>query len=229
MAQAKETECTVSTWQKLHELPTNFCHKEYSSKGASVPDTDALGKDSESIQDWQKKNGIDTSKQIKLVKLAHMRYQHPDLDQITVFMKDFGMQVAMSKEDKVWFRGYGSDQYVYYAQKGPKKFLGGTFEVESYEELTKAAKLEGAGPIESLDDAPGGGFMVSLVDPEGFPINLMYGQQKAETGILPEKLILNYELDTPRLREFQRFKAGPAAVHKVRRISVGDPFFQVRS
>jgi hypothetical protein len=40
-------------------------------------------------------------------------------------------------ETEAWYRGYSSDQYVYYARKGPKAFLGGAFEVESYEELVK--------------------------------------------------------------------------------------------
>ena len=50
---------------------------------------------------------------------------------------DFGMTVAKKAEGKKWFRGYGIDQYVYYAQEGPMKFLGGAFEVESYEDLEK--------------------------------------------------------------------------------------------
>jgi hypothetical protein len=91
-----------------------------------------------------------------------MRYQHPDLQQITTFLRgkkpgdsiqqlvlvrqttnlaalyaDFGMQVAKKTETQRWYRGYGSDQYVYYAQQGPKKFLGGTFEVESYQDLER--------------------------------------------------------------------------------------------
>lgn len=47
------------------------------------------------------------------------------------------MHLVKSTETQRWFGGYGPDQYVYLAQKGAKKFLGGTFEVESYEELEK--------------------------------------------------------------------------------------------
>jgi hypothetical protein len=145
-----------------------------------------------------------------------MRYQHPDLSTITTFLKDFGMQIAKATDDKIYFKGYGSDPYVYYAQKGPKQFLGGTFEVESYADLEKAAALPNAtGPITKLEDAPGGGSMVSLVDPEGFPLNLIYGQTPVEAGKQMNKLVLNYEIEKPRVREFQRFKEGPAAVHKV--------------
>ena len=50
---------------------------------------------------------------------------------------DFGMTIAKQTDDEIWFRGYGVDPYVYYAKKGPKKFLGGTFQVESYEDLER--------------------------------------------------------------------------------------------
>jgi hypothetical protein len=43
----------------------------------------------------------------------------------------------------------------------------------------------------------------------------MYGQAPAEKGEYPEKLTINYEKDKPRIRKFQRFEPGPAAVHKV--------------
>ena len=47
------------------------------------------------------------------------------------------MSVAKETDTQRWYKGYGPDQYVYYAQQGEKKFLGGTFEVESYAELEK--------------------------------------------------------------------------------------------
>ncbi|KAK3722462.1 hypothetical protein LTR37_002454 [Vermiconidia calcicola] len=184
--------------------------------GASVLDKETMGDRQESPSQWQKKVGIDTSKQVKIVKVAHMRYQHPDLPTITKFLKDFGMHVAKETEDRIWFRGYGDDQYVYYAQKGAeKKFLGGCFAVESYEDLEKAAKIPGAGQIEEMKDAPGGGYLIVVNDPEGFPVNLVYGQEPAPRGELPQKIIQNTEVEKPRVRKFNRFTPGPAAVHKL--------------
>jgi hypothetical protein len=57
--------------------------------------------------------------------------------------------------------------------------------------------------------------MITITDPEGFPINLIHGQTPAEPGPLPSKLTINDVLSAPRKREFQRFKAGPAAIHKL--------------
>lgn len=115
------------------------------TRGAQVPDhiENAPSSGCPSLSEWRKSRGIDPAQQVKLVKLAHMRYQHPDLKQITVFLRDFGMHVAKKSADgeRVWYRGYGADQYVYYAQKGEKKFLGGTFEVESFAELEKCVSF----------------------------------------------------------------------------------------
>ncbi|KAK5124653.1 hypothetical protein LTR85_001366 [Meristemomyces frigidus] len=190
--------------------------------GASITDIEAIGSESESLSSWQKRNNIDTSEQVLLVKLAHMRYQHPDLEKMTKFLKDFGMHVVKHSKDsdtgveRIWFRGYGPDQYVYYAQSGDEKvFLGGTYEVESMRDLEKASKIEGASEILDLRDAPGGGHMVTLHDPEGFIVNVMYGQEPAPLGDLPQKVLLNDETDKPRVRKFNRFTPGPAAVHKL--------------
>jgi hypothetical protein len=57
--------------------------------------------------------------------------------------------------------------------------------------------------------------MVTLQDPEGFPINLLFGQTLTNPGPYPKILEINYETEKPRVRRFQRFQPGPAAVHKV--------------
>ncbi|KIM95298.1 hypothetical protein OIDMADRAFT_45226 [Oidiodendron maius Zn] len=174
------------------------------------------GWDRLSINDWKARENIDESSQIRLVRLSHMRYQHPDLTVISQFLQDFGMHLVKQTEDKIWWRGYSNQPYVYVVEKGDEmKFLGGAFEVESFADLEKAARMLGATEIEELTDAPGGGSRVTIFDPEGFPVNLVFGQEMAETGKLPEKLIYNWEQDKPREGAFQRFSTGPAAVHKL--------------
>jgi len=126
------------------------------------------------------------------------------------------MRLVKRTDDKLWFAGYGSDQYVYVAEKGPEnKFLGGVYLVESYDDLVRASKVPGASEIETLHDAPGGGQRVTLKDPEGMLVNVMYGQEPRQVEKFPEKLIINYEDTKERIDKFQRFKEGPAAVHKL--------------
>ncbi|KIV96714.1 hypothetical protein PV10_00541 [Exophiala mesophila] len=189
------------------------------NRGASVKDVDAIPEPT-SKREWQKKRGIDPSKQVKIVKLSHMRYQHPDLNKITTFLRDFGLHVTKKGDNERWYRGYGSDQYVYYAKQGPKQFLGGTFEVESRDELEKVLTLPGIKPltdgVEEMKNAPGGGYIVSVEDPQGFPVNFICGQSAVvEERKKPGKLVFNDETDKPREKSFQRFEPGPAEVHKL--------------
>lgn len=64
--------------------------------------------------------------------------------------------------------------------------------------------------------------MVSIIDPDGFLFNVIFGQERREdTSTAPtEKLMANYPNEKQRLRQFNRFEPGPAAVHKVSCLSV---------
>lgn len=59
--------------------------------------------------------------------------------------------------------------------------------------------------------------MVTIEDPDGFLVNVVYGQERRkDTPTAPtEKLRANYPSEKQRVRQFNRFAPGPAAVHKV--------------
>ncbi|KAB8209233.1 hypothetical protein BDV34DRAFT_221633 [Aspergillus parasiticus] len=187
------------------------------NRGMTLADTVAMGINQEPQASWLAKRRINLDSRIKLTRLSHMRYQHSDLDAIHQFMVDFGLQVAHRTDDEVWYKGYGPDQYVYYAKKGPRKFLGGVFQAATWDDFERASKLPSAEPIQQLKDAPGGGFLVTVTDPEGFPVNVIYGQQPVadKPTYSPEKVILNFPEEKPRVRQFNRFEPGPAAVYKL--------------
>lgn len=86
----------------------------------------------------------------------------------------------------------------------------------SCESISRATELPNAGEIQELIDTPGKGHLITFTDPDGFPVNLMYGAKSVAERSSPEKLIYNYESEKPRVRKFQRFTPGPAAVYKVR-------------
>ena len=130
------------------------------------------------------------------------------------------MHVVQRTETERWYRGYGPDHYVYYARQGPKAFLGGAFEVESKEDLERVMKIPNvkmlSDGIQELSNAPGGGHIVTVEDPEGYPVNFIHGQSALEaTYDTPPKLVYNDETDKPRQRKFQRFEPGPAEVYKL--------------
>ena len=57
-----------------------------------------------------------------------------------------------------------------------------------------------------------------MADPEGYPLNVVWGQEQVqpEPTFSTEKIVLNFPKEKPRIREFNRFETGPAAVYKVK-------------
>lgn len=114
---------------------------DITNKGYSLPAGEAMkmsGWEPMSISDWKAGQNSDESSQIRLVRLSHMRYQHPDFASISGFLQDFGMQLVKQTKEKMWWRGYGDQHYVYVVEKGDtEKYLGGAFEVESFADLEK--------------------------------------------------------------------------------------------
>lgn len=153
---------------------------------------------------------------VRLDRLAHVVYQHPDLKEACRFLIDFGLEIAQENKDRVYFKGFGQDPFIYVAEQSPterRNFGGGGWVVSSYADLERGAALPGASSIEKYD-APGGGNTVTLKDPNGFTIRLIFGQAPNPVRTLPH-VILNSALEKPRKGEFQRFKPKPSPVHKV--------------
>lgn len=115
---------------------------------------------------------------IQLVRIAHVLYTHQDIDSARGFLADFGMQETKRVGDNFYFRGTGSEPFVYCASKGKQDaFAGAAFVVESEADLEIARSLPGASDIYPLTDAPGGGKCVTFCDPvDKFPMHLVYGQ-----------------------------------------------------
>ncbi|GKU16384.1 unnamed protein product [Fusarium langsethiae] len=157
---------------------------------------------------------------IRLLRTAYVVYYHTDLNKARIFLSDFGLDTVEDKGQEIFFRGYGEEPFVYIARQAPagagSKFSGAAYEVESREDLIRAAKIPSATPILKLD-APGGGEVVTLTDPIGHLVHLVYGQTRRPHGPLDgglAKLTVNYEDEKPRKGRFQRFERGPALVHR---------------
>ena len=160
---------------------------------------------------------LDGDRRIRILKTAFVIYYHEDVAKAKQFLLDFGMVLAQERADEeTFFSGFGTEPFVYALRQAPgeSEFGGAAYEVESREELEKAAKIPNASSISTLD-APGGGEIVTLTDPVGHKVHFVCGQtMKAADGPDLEKLTINYELEKPRKGKFQRFEPGPAPVHR---------------
>lgn len=155
---------------------------------------------------------------INLVRIAHVYYNHTDLQTAHQFMLDFGLQVADQTDDRIYYKGLCAEPFVYCASKGDENSFGGAaFVVESIHDLELASRiLPGATDIHDVD-APGGGKRVTFYDPvDGFPFHLVFGQTPKEVSPRPAELDYNFPHDKHRdVNKTQRFKPGPAMVDKL--------------
>lgn len=122
-------------------------------------------------------------RKITLVRIAHVTYQHKNIERQRSFLEHFGFQETHRVGSKTYYSGYGDDPWVYCAIEGDEdKFLGAGFVVESEEDLVYAAEsLPGSSKVYELSDAPGGGKCVTFYDPiDGFPFHLVHGQSTAQ-------------------------------------------------
>ncbi|RYC63977.1 hypothetical protein CHU98_g2239 [Xylaria longipes] len=135
-------------------------------------------------------------RKVQLVRIAHVYYKYPDLEEAKQFFLDFGFteekrisnDESGGDDEKIYFRGYGAEPWVLCATKSDKpEFGGAAFVVESEEDLRIATMtLPNASGIYELEDAPGGGRCVTFHDPvDGWPMHLVHGQRSADMLDIP--------------------------------------------
>lgn len=161
----------------------------------------------------------DAPKKIQLNHIAHVYYTHANFGRAHAFLLDFGFVEEKRIGKKTYYRGFGSEPWLYCATDGDEDAFGGAaFAVDSLEDLELATKtLPGASSIYELEDAPGKGKCVTFKDPvDGFPYHLVYGQESREASHPFPQLNFNFpEVKHRPVGQFQRFKKGPCPIHKL--------------
>lgn len=161
-------------------------------------------------------------RKVCVVRLGHVVYQHPNLDRALSFLFDFGLVEEHRTPDRVYLRGYGVQPFVHVAEQSPddkRHFMGAYWVVDTLEDLEAAASNPNASAIKD-SDAPGGGKVVTIEDPNGQTVGFVYGQKlRAKDGPVPplEKTtpMSNTAVEKPRKGTFRRFKQGASPVHKL--------------
>ncbi|RLL94967.1 hypothetical protein CFD26_102412 [Aspergillus turcosus] len=151
-------------------------------------------------------------RRINLVRIAHVYYTHRDINKARQFLEDFGFQEVKRAGGETYYRGTGSEPFVYCARQGDKdEFGGAAFTVESEQDLEYAYQtLPGASKITEFTNAPGGGRYVTFRDPiDNFPFHLIYGQKLLDDIKAFPQLKFNFPTEKYRPgNSFQRFEKG---------------------
>ncbi len=151
---------------------------------------------------------------IKVSDVAYGRIRSPDLDRQEEFLTNFGMVRAERTRTALYMRGTDPEHHIHVTELGDPGFVALAFNVESEEELEKAARIDGASPVEAMDE-PGGGRRVRIAEPNGYTIEIVHGIEMLEPldvsrfalNMGPERLA--------RRGELTRIDRGPSHVKRI--------------
>jgi catechol 2,3-dioxygenase-like lactoylglutathione lyase family enzyme len=146
---------------------------------------------------------------IKIEDIAFVRFRAPDLGEMARFLKDFGLQPERQGE-ALYARGGGAAPFLHVTEQGDASFAGVGLRAASVADLEVLAKADGV-QVRAFD-APGGGQVVTLADPDGHIVQVVAGQADAPELALPARAPWNSAADRPRQRQTKRTGAGAAHV-----------------
>jgi catechol 2,3-dioxygenase-like lactoylglutathione lyase family enzyme len=151
---------------------------------------------------------------IKVEDIVYVRFRAPDLDQMEAFLRDFGMVRNARTATALYMRGTGPDPVVHVTELGDEPgFIGFALQAASEEDLASVAAAHDA-TVEDRQE-PGGGKRVVVRDPDGFPIEIVYGLEQLDVLDVQEIAPLNERLDKPRLGSEKRMAPGSSHVHRL--------------
>lgn len=144
--------------------------------------------------------GASETEKVNLLRIAHVYYTHAGFARQHQFLQDFGFtevsRLNVGKpNEKIYYRGYGTEPFVYCSTKGEEDAFGGAaFVVEERKDLELATRvIPTASEIWNMKDAPGGGECVTVKDPvDGFLVHLVYGQVQRKLVEQHEQRVFNF-------------------------------------
>jgi catechol 2,3-dioxygenase-like lactoylglutathione lyase family enzyme len=161
---------------------------------------------------------------MKVVDLAWLEFEKPDLDRAETFARDFGFAVAARTADELRLRGTmaGTDAVV--IRRGRRsRFVGPVFQAAERSDLDRLARHTGT-RVRPLGLGRAGS-VVDLLDPSGIPVGVVHG---ADTGrLLPgqQPLVHNTGGSTRRVNTVQRPAREPARIQRLGHVVLQTPRF----
>lgn len=151
---------------------------------------------------------------IKADELAYLRLTRRDLARAVRFFTDFGLQVTARTERAVYLRGCLPQHHCVIVEQGEHDgFAALGIHALNRADLDTLAAAFGTS-VDSIEE-PGGGQIVRLRDPSGFPVEVVHGTE--ELPALPQRAarVQNQPLHKARVNAPQPILLGPAEVYRL--------------
>jgi catechol 2,3-dioxygenase-like lactoylglutathione lyase family enzyme len=148
---------------------------------------------------------------IRVSDISHVRFTAPDLEEMRAFLVEFGLTPTMGPDGVLYARGAGPSPFLHSTAKGEPGFAALGLRAESLSDLEILARAEGV--VVEAFDAPGGGSVVRLNDPDGRLVEVIAGQTPVDVQPMePETPRNSAASGHPRVCASVRLTAGPATV-----------------
>lgn len=147
---------------------------------------------------------------IKIADIAHVRFSAPDLDAMRTFLLEFGLAPFDGADGALYARGTGAQPFLHATTRGEAGFRALGLRADSVADLEALAAAENVAV--ERHEAPGGGHVVRLTDPDGVSVEVVAGQTPASPTPLPAAPSHNDARTKDRMRAALRLNEGPANV-----------------
>src|SRR4051812_21338425 len=151
---------------------------------------------------------------IKVVDIAWLEFEKPDLVRAEAFANAFGFATALRTQDELLLRGTGAGAPCIIVRRGSgTRFLGAAYQAQDEADLLRLANSTGA-DAKPLPEAIGG-MTVDLLDPSGVPVRVVAGMHPLESlpSQTPHSFNLGHELR--RVNATQRPSREPTKVQRL--------------
>lgn len=142
---------------------------------------------------------------ITVADLAYVRYTAPDLERMEQFLLDFGLHSSARDASTLYMRAAGPEPYVHITERGEgpgSRGVGIGLLAQSESDLERIAR-HFAVKVEDNPE-PRGGKRVTVFDPDGLRVDVVYGGVQAAPLPARPPLLLNTAIEPRRLGRVQR-------------------------
>ena len=151
---------------------------------------------------------------IKIVDIAWLEFEKPDLTRAEAFARAFGFQTAQRGADEIQLRGTDTGTPCVMVRRGPRtRFAGVAFRARDEVDVLRLADRSGARtrPLpESI-----GGLSADLIDPSGIPVRVVAGMHELPELPGQQPHAFNFGHRLQRIKTTQRPPRVPARVQRL--------------
>jgi hypothetical protein len=151
---------------------------------------------------------------IKVVDLAWLEFEKPDLVRAEAFSQAFGFTTVSRSSDELHLRGSDPGAACVLIRRGPtSRFIGTAFLAGDEADVRRLAKANGTEP-RALPQTIGG-LAVDLNDPSGMPVRVVAGTRQLHALPAQSAHTFNFGADVLRTNATQRPARGPGGVQRL--------------